>query len=212
MANFGETLTYWYLRLNGFFPLTNFVLHRHDLNRNGIQHRADADLLAIRLKHVYEPIGGQTEDWDDWFQDNGLQLADKVIGLMVEVKTGRFNASHIKKSFSKERLTYGIQRLGFYDHTSPTIQHKVESLQQFPVVTSDYYQIAKLLVTRETVEREDLPPCLHITLPHIENFISHRMRKYAREKEGSRFFFPDDLIQYFAWKARNQSWVGRNDE
>ncbi len=25
--NYGETLAYWYLRLNGFFPLRNFVLH-----------------------------------------------------------------------------------------------------------------------------------------------------------------------------------------
>jgi hypothetical protein len=25
--NYGETLTYWYLRLNGFFLLRNFVLH-----------------------------------------------------------------------------------------------------------------------------------------------------------------------------------------
>lgn len=205
MANFGETLTYWYLRLNGFFPLTNFVLHRHGEDENRLRYRADADLLAVRFKHVYEPIGGQAEDWDDWFQENGLQLADKVIGLIVEVKTGRFNANHIRNSFSQARLTYGIQRLGFYDHTTSTIEHRVRSLQQLPIVTSNYYQIAKLIVTTETVEREDLPPCLHITLPHIEDFISDRMRKYAREKEGSRFFFPDDLIQYFAWKAGNHS-------
>ncbi len=25
--NYAETLAYWYLRLNGFFPLKNFVLH-----------------------------------------------------------------------------------------------------------------------------------------------------------------------------------------
>jgi hypothetical protein len=25
--NYGETLAYWYLRLNGFFLLQNFVLH-----------------------------------------------------------------------------------------------------------------------------------------------------------------------------------------
>lgn len=26
--NYGETLAYWYLRLNGFFLLNNFVVHR----------------------------------------------------------------------------------------------------------------------------------------------------------------------------------------
>ena len=28
--NFAEELVYWYLRLNGFFPITNFVLHRDE--------------------------------------------------------------------------------------------------------------------------------------------------------------------------------------
>ena len=47
--NFGETLAYWYLRLNGFIPMRNFVLHRA-----GIQapQSADTDLLAIRFPGV----------------------------------------------------------------------------------------------------------------------------------------------------------------
>ena len=203
MANFGETLTYWYLRLNGFFPLTNFVLHRHDDAENGIEHRADADLLAVRFKYVYEPVGGQAEDWDNWFEANELRLDEKIIGLIVEVKTGGFDSEDIRRSFSQERLTYAIQRLGFYNHMTHTIQRRVESLQQHSIVTSDHYQIAKLLVTTVEGGRRNLPPCLNITLPHIENFISYRMRNYATEKAGSRFFFPDDLIQYFAWKVRN---------
>jgi len=44
--NFGETLTYWYLRLNGFFPLANFVVHRGEQgNRPG----GDVDFVAIRF-------------------------------------------------------------------------------------------------------------------------------------------------------------------
>jgi hypothetical protein len=31
--NSSEELAYWYLRLNGFFPLTNFVIHRHQAPR-----------------------------------------------------------------------------------------------------------------------------------------------------------------------------------
>ena len=31
--NFAEQLVYWYLRLNGFFPITNFVLH-HGAEQN----------------------------------------------------------------------------------------------------------------------------------------------------------------------------------
>jgi hypothetical protein len=61
-VNYGEALTYWYLRLIGFFPMTNFVLHRL---RESHGQNADADLLAIRLPHVYEKIGGEHDDWDN---------------------------------------------------------------------------------------------------------------------------------------------------
>lgn len=203
MANFGETLTYWYLRLNGFFPLTNFVLHRHEEPGYEATHRADTDLLAVRFKHVYEPVGGQADDWDEWFAKNQIRFANKVVGLIVEVKTGDVRTEAINRSFSEERLTYAIQRLGFYDSQKGTIGKRVESLQKKAFVTNDYYQIAKVLVTSAPVGRLSLPPCLNITLPEIETFISKRMRKYAQEKSGSRFFFPDDLIQYFAWKSHN---------
>ena len=61
--NYGETLVYWYLRLNGFFPLTNFVIHKSD----GVMYSSDCDILAIRPPLVFEEIGGQADDWDQWF-------------------------------------------------------------------------------------------------------------------------------------------------
>lgn len=74
MTNYGETVAYWYLRLNGFFPLTRFVLHR---NEETIAHSADCDLLAIRMPHTYEVVGGNKIDWDnDRFEEWGLDLAN----------------------------------------------------------------------------------------------------------------------------------------
>jgi len=62
MNNFAEELTYWYFRLNGFFLLTNYVLH--DVGQGQQRGTADADLLVIRFPYVYEEIGGQSKDWD----------------------------------------------------------------------------------------------------------------------------------------------------
>lgn len=42
--NSSEELAYWYHRLNGFFPLTNFVVHRHQV----AQHRSDNALYRHR--------------------------------------------------------------------------------------------------------------------------------------------------------------------
>jgi len=58
--NYGETLAYWYLRLNGFFPLKNFVMH---MPEERTQH-SDCDLLAVRFPLVSEDVGGGPDDWD----------------------------------------------------------------------------------------------------------------------------------------------------
>ena len=198
MTNFGETLTYWYLRLNGFFPLTNFVLHR----TNTIRHSADADLLAVRFKHVYEKVGGQPTDWDDWFSRNDLKFSNYITGIIVEVKTGRPSPVSIKRSFSSLRMKSAISRFGFYREKT-TVQDVVKRLENHASIVTKRHQIAKLLVTTELLNLESFPPCLHITLPEIEQFITQRMDNYATQKSGDRFFFPDGLIQYFAWKSRN---------
>lgn len=63
--NYGEELAYWYLRLNGFFPIARFVVHRSKHAANS----SDIDLLAVRLPNVYEPVGGLPDDWDPWLRD-----------------------------------------------------------------------------------------------------------------------------------------------
>src|ERR1700722_20447592 len=84
--NYAETMTYWYLRLNGFFPLTRFVLHDYREDR---RFSADCDLLGIRPPYVHEDIGGQTDDWDRaLFQVVGLEEADTA-AVIVEAKGGR---------------------------------------------------------------------------------------------------------------------------
>src|SRR5258706_8881760 len=87
MMNYGETLAYWYLRLNGFIPMRNFVLH--PLRGAENKQAADSDLLAVRFPHVYEEIGGQPNDWDDRLKDWGFLLEKELIGLIVEVKTSK---------------------------------------------------------------------------------------------------------------------------
>jgi hypothetical protein len=42
-----ERLAYWYLRLNGFMTIDNFVLH--DKSKKGIAHRTDADIYGVRF-------------------------------------------------------------------------------------------------------------------------------------------------------------------
>lgn len=80
-----ERVAYWYLRLNGFLQIDNFVVHP---TLYGGQ-RTDADLIGVRFPHRAERLIDNPDDLMADDQD-GLQLSsDKIDVVIAEVKTGR---------------------------------------------------------------------------------------------------------------------------
>ncbi len=114
MANFSETLTYWYLRLNGFFPIVNWVIHDSGMAQRS---PADCDLLAVRFPNVSEVVGGQLDDWDiEKFDEWGIDIRTQKVGFIVEVKTDQQIhrlERNVTRSFNVDRLEPSLQRLGF---------------------------------------------------------------------------------------------------
>lgn len=189
--NFGESLTYWYLRLNGFFPLSNFVLHRANIENRP---SADTDLLAVRFPHVYEEIGGQADDWDhERFANWGIRL-DEPIALIVEVKTGP--RSSVVRAWRRERLMAAIQRLGIFEPA--LVENLVGALQERSRIRESGWVLAKLLVSNQPSTDG---PWLNLTLGEAEEFVRRRIERYRDPKRADRFFFPDTLMQYLAWKG-----------
>src|SRR5258708_7807056 len=70
-----EQLGYWYLRLNGFLTITNFIVHP-DQGRN---QETDVDLLAVRFPYRAELR--RMED-DEFF----TRIRDKAYIAFTEVK------------------------------------------------------------------------------------------------------------------------------
>ncbi len=71
-----EDIAYWYFRLNGFFTITNFILHP---GRRGPQ-RTDADIVGVRFPHRAEfsdSAGGDESVFAD---------CEKLYFLIAEVK------------------------------------------------------------------------------------------------------------------------------
>ncbi|MEE9288851.1 MAG: hypothetical protein V3U69_04590, partial [Bacteroidota bacterium] len=163
--NYGEEITYWYLRLNGFFPITNFVVHQSQ----NIRHSSDIDLLAIRTSHVYEEIGGKPDDWDQ-------ELAEQVgfqrnLGVICEVKTGGYDLDRL---FPEQHIQYSVGRLGLVPRVD--IPHVSNELVQQPLVElPDGNAIFKLFVAdKETATKK----FLFRTLSFIEDFLTTRVRRY----------------------------------
>lgn len=189
--NFGETLTYWYLRLNGFIPLRNFVLHRANIEGRTA---ADSDLLAVRFPHVYEEIGGRPNDWDNArFAAWRLNIAQNL-AFIVEVKTGRIGPEI--KGWRPERLRAALPRLGMFE--GELVPEIAEELEHASAIDVGSWSIVKLLVTKRPF-REGY--WLNLTLADADAFIANRVAVYKADKLADRLRFPDDLMQYLAWKS-----------
>jgi hypothetical protein len=181
--NYGEEIAYWYLRMNGFFPITNFVIHRSSEVRN----TSDCDILAIRLPHVYEEIGGNPGDWDKELVD-GLGFAH-IIGLICEVKTGDYKLEEI---FRPEYVKYSLGRLGLIPREM--ISGFAEKFFDTALLeTEEGHLICKLLIANI---QKDSQVFFNKSLNSAVDFIENRILKYPKEKYSDRMFFGSELLQY----------------
>lgn len=214
--NYGETLAYWYLRLNGFFPLKNFVLHssrqeerldREKANqKDGYIQGADCDLIAVRFPHVYEEVGGRrgheenTEgrdgDWDKRFSDWGFSFETEVIGIIVEVKTGDLGSTRklveALNSFRRERIKAAVQRMGMFERKSvDDFWVKNLSLHEVFPVQEDRapYRIGKLLISLEPVSKARLD---QLEQEKVDNHVLNITLEEI-----------DDFIKMRLWKYNN---------
>jgi hypothetical protein len=190
--NYGESLGYWYLRFNGFFPLTRFVLHKS----SGIKHTSDCDLLAVRPPHVFEEVGGQPDDWDlalpSLFSDG------VTVGLICEVKTGRYDPV---KLFPTANVQYAVGRLGLIPR-----QHReaaaIELRQSAVIEPSPSLRIAQLLISPDGKGGANF---IGISEKAVLEFIHSRISKYKDEKYRDRHFFDSDLLQHIIAEIKRVS-------
>jgi hypothetical protein len=182
MANYAEEYAFWYFRLNGFFLLENFVVHKSAL----VEQSTESDLLAIRPPHVFEEIGGTPDDWDPGLRQS-LDLS-RTIGIVCEVKTGRFRPDDL---FPSGKLAYSLGRLGLVP--LERIQAEANALAHTAIRdVGNHAQIAKVLIANDPKPSDLYMP---IGLDHAIRFLYHRVEKYPADKYRDRMFFESVLFQ-----------------
>jgi len=193
MPNYGERIVYWYLRLNGFFLLENFVIHR-------TVGSSDVDVIGVRFPHVFEEVGGHPDDWDqtlfDFFEPN------IPIGLITEVKTGvNYDVQDV---FQAQNISYSVGRFGFVKDPR-TLEDPVSKNARF--VELNQFQIGKILFSDKDLKKSDR--FFHISLSHARKFLENRMRKYPDEKFRDRLRFNSELIQDLIHMTHNNRFSER---
>jgi len=100
-----EYLAAWYFRLNGFFAITNFVLHP---SRRGSQ-RTDADIVGVRFPYRSEfpdsPGGDETEF---------TRFSDKPYFVIAEVKRGLCQLNGPWRDSNSENIQAVLRDLGLF--------------------------------------------------------------------------------------------------
>ena len=104
-----EEVGVFYLRLNGFFTIPNFAIHRDSVHDHM---RTEADIVGVRFPLGMEHSVGVRMKDDAVFVD---LAGDKKLFVLVEIKSGpcQINGPWAKeRREAEENLTYVIKRLG----------------------------------------------------------------------------------------------------
>ena len=164
-----DDLANWYLRLNGFLTIPNFILHP---SRPGSQ-RTEADVIGVRF-----PFRREFEGQD--FDDAKLQCSlNKPSIFLVEVKTRVHKLNEAWKNSNKANINKVLADLGFFE-SDDCIASVAQNLYNFGRSDNKSFYCSLLFIgnvdaARVPTEYSSVP---RILWEEIIAFIHKRFRTY----------------------------------
>jgi hypothetical protein len=174
-----ERVAYWYLRLNGFLQIENFVVH--PVSSGG--QRTDVDLIGVRFPHRAERL---IDDPDDIMQDDFDRLnlsADRVDVVIAEIKRGPCALNGPWTEQERQNIHRVLAAIGALP--SGCIEAAAKALY-----TDGLYDKAELprirlaLIGRERDPEiaEKYSGITQVTWNHVLAFVWHRFDQYHKQK------------------------------
>jgi hypothetical protein len=202
-----DRLAYWYLRLNGFLTIENFILH----DEVGRQQRTDIDLMALRLPHRREAA----RDYGDqlkWMNDEPRFAEKKVpFGAFVEVTNGPCKLNGPWTDPKKGNMPRAIRAFGALP--SPETDAASAGLYKTGTYLSQNKEFELGLISIGSQENPELhkqlPGVMQITFGEIWAFIFRRFDTYSAIKRERPQW---DLDGHLLWYAFTMSGVEKEFE
>ena len=170
-----ENLAYWYLRLNGFLTIQNFVVHPDRGDSQG----TEVDILGVRFPYRAENLERPMQD-DAPF----AQLRDKTWIAIAEVKSGRCGLNGPWTHPERRNMLRVLRAIGAYPEAEAEIAAK--ALHHTGHYQSQFYYASLMCFGRDDnldiAKRYSRVP--QILWPKILRFIYGRFREYTREKSS----------------------------
>ncbi|HAK76758.1 MAG TPA: hypothetical protein DCM71_07565 [Runella sp.] len=206
-----EILTKWYLRLNGYFTVDNFIIHNPVRISNGVvSNSTETDVLAIRLKHSRE-IAGQLHIAND---DELLNGFDSAIDFVIaEVKTGNEDKPNkVWRNNNEDAIKYIIRFAGIIESEDEITFVTKRLLADRTYKKDDKSLRIRLIIFSETEPNKNWKNVKHISLEHIVDFILQVRGQCWIENEigvASVHYQWDSLInEIFAVANRQEHEIG----
>lgn len=184
-----EQLAYWYLRLNGFLTIANFVVHPD----RGLNQETDVDLLGVRFPYRHENLYRPMRD-DNHFE----RVKDKPLIILAEVKTGRCGLNGPWTNPKRQNMLRVLRAIGAFTEADSNVV--AQGLYDEGLFVSELYRVSLLCLGGEQNPEiaQRYPNISQILWPDILQFIHRRFRDYRLEKRSHSQWDPQgqDL-----WKA-----------
>lgn len=163
-----ERLAYWYLRLNGYLTIENFVVHPD----TGVNQRTDADLLAVRFQHRAELLCPMEDD--PQICDQGA-FADVIL---AEVKRSVCSLNGPWTRPDEQNIQRVLRAIGCLDNEQ--IEEAAAALYNRGRYQSDL--VAVRLVAFGDQKGNLIPEVRQILFNDMITFLWKRLKHYYRQK------------------------------
>lgn len=173
-----ERLAYWYLRLNGFLSIENFIVH----DEGGGQQRTDADLIAVRFPYRREALH-DVGNHPDWMRDDARFSEKRPFVAFVEATTGPCKLNGPWTSRDKANLPRALRAVGAFG-TNKKVLQVADQLYQTGGYKSKSWEIGFLCIgSRVNGDlAHNLPNVRQITWNEVSDFIVERIDTFKEVK------------------------------
>lgn len=198
-----ELLVAWYLRFNGYFPMTDFILHDAGSRKQRGGQLTDADVLALRLPHTKEVIEGCEMDIctaHDQRLDARPDLIDFLIAEVTSEAECKFNWLELSEDNLRFTLRYVLRRFGYWPEAGlvEVVEALVKNWHYESVETEDPRECVRVrLLSFGMGASEKMPEgVLQITHGEILEYLRNLFCCYGRRQDGSHRYFVSDHKQW----------------
>lgn len=113
IGNRAEDVATWYFRLNGFFIIPSYIIHK---DRRAETPRTEADIIGVRFRHSVEYIGNRVLKDDPVILNSGkVNGVMKNLFALVEVKAGICAINGPWSNPAEKNINRALGRTGIFE-------------------------------------------------------------------------------------------------